>query len=114
MKKYLSHTKPLLPAAIFLLPVIVLAGNPTPTTFGGPGGLVSIILGLINIIVPTIFGVLFVVIMVKIINAWVINGADETKRQEGKQLIPIAVLVFVLMLVIWGVIALLRSTFGFA
>lgn len=80
----------------------------TPTTFGG---LVNQILGLINIIIPAVFAIVFIVIVWKIIDAWVINGGDQTKRQEGKQLVMIGSIVFVLMLVTWGVVALLRATF---
>lgn len=74
-------------------------------------GLVQIILGLINIIIPLIFGVVFLVIVWKIIDAWVINGGDPAKRQEGNQLVVIGVIVFVLMIVTWGIVALLRTAF---
>jgi len=79
-----------------------------PTTFAG---LVQRILELINVIIPAVFAIVFVVIIWKIIDAWVINGGDATKRQEGKQLVLIGVIVFVLMLVTWGIVGLLRATF---
>lgn len=79
-----------------------------PTTFSG---LVNGILGIINIIIPAIFGLLFVYILWKIVDAWVINAADTKKRDEGKQLVVVAILVFVLMVSTWGIIALLRNTF---
>ncbi len=79
-----------------------------PTSFSG---LVNVILNLINIVVPAIFGVLFVVVMWKIIDAWIIHGADPAKREEGRRLVPLAIFMFVLMIVIWGVIAMLRNTF---
>lgn len=79
-----------------------------PTTFRE---LVEGILGLINIVIPGLFAIVFVVIVWKIIDAWVINGGDPKKREEGKQLVLIGVVVFVLMVVTWGVIALLRTAF---
>jgi hypothetical protein len=82
----------------------------TPTTFAE---LVDLILGLINIIVPLVFAVVFIVIVWKVIDAWVIHGGDATKRQEGRQLVLLGTVVFVLMLVTWGIVALLRnSLFG--
>ena len=73
--------------------------------------LVDRILLLINVIIPLVFGIVFVVIIWKIFDAWVINGGDATKRQEGRQLALTAVIVLVLMLVTWGLVALLRTTF---
>ena len=79
-----------------------------PTTFSA---LVERFLEIINLLIPLIFGVVFVVIIWKVINAWVIHGGDPTKRQEGRQLVLIGVIVFVLMLVTWGIVALLRNAF---
>jgi hypothetical protein len=82
-----------------------------PTTFTG---LVDHLLGLMNMIIPAIFAVVFLFVTWKVFDAWVINGGDESKREEGKQYATVAVLVVVLMLIAWGVVALLRETlFGF-
>ena len=80
--------------------------NP-PTTFSE---LVGHLLGLINIIIPTIFALVFLFLCWKIFDAWVINAADEKKREEGKQYAMTAVLVFIIMLVVWGVVRMLRSS----
>lgn len=83
----------------------------TPTTFGE---LVNQILGLINIIIPLIFSVIFLFLVWKIFDAWVINGGDEQKRDEGKKYATAAVLVAVLMVSAWGIVYMLRrSIFGF-
>lgn len=79
-----------------------------PTTFSG---LVERILEVINIAIPALFAIVFIYIVWKVIDAWVINGGDATRRQEGQQLVLIGTIVFVLMLVTWGVVALLRATF---
>jgi hypothetical protein len=82
----------------------------TPTTFEG---LVGAIIGFINILIPTLFGLLFLYVMWKIVDAWVINAGNETKREEGKQLVVVAVFVFVLMISAWGIVALIKqSVFG--
>lgn len=83
----------------------------TPTTFSG---FVNQILGLINIIIPAIFSVIFLFLVWKIFDAWVLNGGDEQKREEGKKYATVAVLVMVLMIIAWGIVAMIRqSVFGF-
>lgn len=80
----------------------------TPTTFSG---LVNEILGLINMVVPIIFAFVFVFLVWKIFDAWVINAADERKREEGKQYAVVASIVMVIMIIAWGVVAMLRRSF---
>lgn len=82
----------------------------TPTSFSG---LVEFIIGFINILIPTLFGVLFLYIVWKIVDAWIINAGNEEKVEEGKQLVSVAILVFVLMIITWGIVALIKqSVFG--
>lgn len=82
----------------------------TPTTFSG---LVNEILGLINMLIPVIFAFVFVFLIWKIFDAWVINAADERKREEGKQYALVASIVMVIMIIAWGVVSMLRrSIFG--
>lgn len=80
----------------------------TPTTFSG---LVDGILGIINLAIPLIISVVFLGLVWKIFDAWVINAADEKKREEGKQTALVAVVVMVIMLSVWGIVALLRNSF---
>jgi ABC-type multidrug transport system fused ATPase/permease subunit len=79
----------------------------TPTTFKG---LVVFIIDFISILVPALFAVLFVYIIWKIIDAWILNVGNEEKRKEGKQLVMTAVLVFVLMIITWGIVALIKQS----
>jgi hypothetical protein len=82
----------------------------TPTSFKG---LVEFIIDFINILIPTLFGLLFLYIIWKIIDAWILHADNDQKREEGKKLIVVAVLVFVLMLTTWGIVALIKqSVFG--
>jgi predicted PurR-regulated permease PerM len=69
------------------------------------------IINLINIIIPLLFAVVLVYIFWKVIDAWVLHGDEQAKRQEGRQLLLIGVLVFVLMLVTWGVVSLIQTAF---
>lgn len=82
----------------------------TPQTFSE---LVNFFLRFINYLIPLLFAVVFVFIVWKLIDAWVINAADEKKQAEGRSLVVISVIVLVLMLSVWGIIALVRySLFG--
>ena len=82
----------------------------TPTTYQG---LVEFIIDFINILIPTIFALLFVYVVWKIIDAWVIHAGDESKVEEGKQLVVAAVIIFVVMISAWGIVAMIKqSVFG--
>jgi hypothetical protein len=82
----------------------------TPTSFKG---LVEFVVDFINILIPTLFGILFLYIVWKIIDAWILHADSDQKREEGKRLILVAILVFVLMLTTWGIVALIKqSVFG--
>lgn len=82
----------------------------TPTTFEG---LVKFVLDFINLLIPALFGLLFLYIVFKIIDAWVIHAGDDKKIEEGKKLVTVAVIVFVIMVSTWGIVALIKnSLFG--
>lgn len=78
-----------------------------PTSYSA---LVDRILELINIAIPLILGFLFLYLVWKIVDAWVINAGDENKREEGRQYAVAAVVVFVVMSIAWGIVAMLRSS----
>lgn len=79
----------------------------TPTSYGD---LVNEIIGIINLIIPALFAVVFIYFIWKVIDAWVINAGDETKRAEGKQYAMIAVVVFILMVSAWGIVAMIKAS----
>ncbi len=79
----------------------------TPTTFAG---LVDFILGIINLIIPLLMGVAFVFLMWKLVDAWIIHSDDASKIEEGKTIAITGVIVFVILLSIWGILAMLRHS----
>lgn len=82
----------------------------TPTTLSG---LVDSLLGLINLLIPAIIGVVFVIFAWKIFDAWVIHADDEKMQESGKQLAVTGVIVMVVILAVWGIVALIKqSIFG--
>ncbi|MCA9357096.1 hypothetical protein H6784_05275 [Candidatus Nomurabacteria bacterium] len=80
----------------------------TPTTFAD---LVNYIIDFIDILIPALFGVLFLYLIWKMFDSWVINAGEETKREEGKKYATAAVIVFVLMISAWGIVIMIQQTF---
>ena len=80
----------------------------TPQNFSQ---LVDDFISLITLFIPIIFSLTLIVIIWKIVDAWVLNGGDATKVEEGKKTALIGVLVLVVMSGIWGILAILRYSF---
>lgn len=79
----------------------------TPTTYAG---LIGLIIDIINLIIPTLFGFLFVFFIWKMVDSWIINAGDEKKVEEGKKYAMAAIIVFVLMVSAWGIVSMLKSS----
>lgn len=71
--------------------------------------LVNYLIEIINLIIPVIFGLIVIVIVWRLIDAWVINGGDTDKVKAGKQTAIVGVFVLVILSAIWGILNLLRS-----
>ena len=80
----------------------------TPTTYSG---LVSELIGFINIVIPAMFALLFAYIIWKIIDAWILHAGDPKKVEEGKRFAVTAVLVLVVAVSVWGIVAIIRTSF---
>ncbi len=66
-----------------------------------------------NLAIGFIIATVFVIMIWKIFDAWVINAADEKKREEGKQIAIVAAVVMVVVLSVWGIVRLIQqSIFG--
>lgn len=79
----------------------------TPTTFKG---LVTELGNIFNLAIGFIIATVFVILVWKIFDAWVINAADEKKREEGKQIAIVAAIVMVVVLSVWGIIMLIQQS----
>lgn len=76
--------------------------------------LVDVFLDMISLIVPLLFSLALLVIVWRIIDAWILHAGDTTKVEEGKKYALWGVLVLVVMSSIWAIIALLRSSFFYS
>lgn len=71
---------------------------------------VDVFLDFVSLLVPLIFSVALLVIVWRIVDAWVLHADEPTKVEEGKQYALWGVLVLVVMSALWGIVALLRSS----
>lgn len=93
---------------VLLLPLVALAQIETPTTYGG---LVNLIIRFINILIPAMFALVFVWLIWRITDAWVLHAGDPAKREEGRRLAVTAVVVMVIALSVWGIVQIIRFSF---
>lgn len=94
-----------------ILPVFVHA-----QTFNGAvlGAYTAGIIDFINkYLIPFIWAIAFIVFLWGVYTYFIAGGADEEKRSQGKQLVMWAVIGFVIMTSLWGVVNLLTNSFGF-
>ena len=92
---------------LYLLPFGVLAA---PSDFKS---LANDLIGIINVLIPLIFALTFLVLMWGIIKAWILNAGDENEVESGKKIALTGVIVLIIMSGIWGILYILRkSLFG--
>lgn len=105
MKKVLSTIG--VSGILYLLPVVAFARFETIKSFATDiGGFIN------NTLVPLIFAIAFLVFLWGVFNYFIWGGGDETKREEGKKLMLYAIIGFLLMVSIWGIVNLLSSGLG--
>ena len=72
--------------------------------------LVNTFIELISLVVPLIFALTLLLIVWKVVDAWIIHGGDESKIEEGKNTIIVGVIALVVMSGIWGILSILQSS----
>lgn len=70
--------------------------------------LVNTFIRLISEAIPLLFGLTLLVIIWKIVDAWIIHGGEESKIEEGKQTIFVGIVALVVMSGIWGILQILQ------
>ena len=102
MKKVLTTVG--VSGVLYLLPVVALAQFGKISTLGG-----NVAKFINDILVPLVFALAFLLFLWGVFKFFFWGGGDETKREEGKQLMLWAVIGFVLMVSIWGIVNLLSG-----
>ncbi|HEX5774574.1 MAG TPA: hypothetical protein VFY28_01280 [Candidatus Paceibacterota bacterium] len=75
--------------------------------------MLSIIQFINSVLVPFIFALAFIVFLWGVFQAFILGGANEEKRDEGKKFILWSLIAFFIMTSLWGIVNLFVGTFGF-
>lgn len=74
------------------------------------GDLVAKFISIITLLIPLIFAFTLLIIIWKVIDAWIIHGGDESKVEDGKNTIIVGIIALVVMSGIWGILSILQSS----
>lgn len=75
--------------------------------------LVQSFLEILSLIVPLLFSLALLVIIWRLVDAWIINAGDVKKLEEGRKYALWGIIILVIMSTIWAILRLLRnSLFG--
>jgi hypothetical protein len=74
------------------------------------GDLVANFISIITLLIPLIFAFTLLIIIWKVIDAWIIHGGDESKVEDGKNTIIVGIIALVVMSGIWGILSILQSS----
>lgn len=85
-----------------------LASADTPTSYAG---LVDMLIGFINVLIPAMFAVVFIIIVWRVIDAWILHAGDPAKREEGRRMAITAIIVMVVAVSVWGIVQMIRRSF---
>jgi hypothetical protein len=66
-----------------------------------------------NTLVPLVFALAFLVFIWGMFKTFILGGSDPSKQDEGKQLMLYAIVGFVIMVSLWGIVNLFAEGFGF-
>ena len=113
MKKFVAQALPALLLAVLILPVVTLAAD-APNFAGGKIGDIfkNLITFMNSVLVPFVFALAFLVFIWGMFKAFILGGSDEAKQSEGKALMFYAIIGFVVMVSLWGIVNLLAEGFG--
>lgn len=95
-------------AALALSPMIVFAGE-----LGQIGTFFNDLFGLVNgTLIPLMFALCILAFFYGIFTYFIVGGGDEGKRAEGRQLMLWAIIGFVVMVSLYGIINILSDVIG--
>ena len=114
MKTFVARALPVLLIAVLAVPALVSAQGAVPNlTSGKIGQTFQAIIAFMNgVLVPFVFALAFLVFIWGMFKAFILGGSDEAKQSEGKALMFYAIIGFVVMVSLWGIVNLLAGGFG--
>ena len=107
MKKAFALTSGVL--SVFALPLVSLAATVNNLSDVG-----SFIINTINnILVPIIFAIAFIVFVWGAFQTFIMGATNDTAKEKGKELMLWGLIVFFVMVSIWGLVNILTGTISF-
>ena len=100
----------IIPVLLFA-PMVALAAPGDLVTVGS--FITNIVTFMNGVLVPFVFAIAFLVFIWGMFKTFILGGSDETKQSEGKQLMMYAIVGFVIMVSLWGIVNLVANGFGF-
>jgi uncharacterized membrane protein YidH (DUF202 family) len=101
-------------AGALLTPLLAFAQIATGA--GGGGAFETLLRNILNftntVLIPFIIGIGFLVFVWGMFKFFIVGGANEEAKEQGKSLMIYATLGFLLIIVFWGVVNLLTSSTG--
>ncbi len=73
--------------------------------------LANLIIGILNLLIPIVTGLGLLYFLWGVAN-FISSAGEEKKREEGKKTMWYGLIALVVMVSVWGIIALVRNTFG--
>jgi len=73
--------------------------------------LIQEVIDFINVVIPAMFALLFLYFIWKMFDSWILHAGDPVKVQEGKMFAVTAVIVVVVAVSVWGIVAIIRTSF---
>ena len=105
MKKYIVGS------SLFLLPVLALAQANATGDLTTISGVINRLQNVINLIIPFLVGLAVLVIIYGVFG-FISNAADEEARASAKQFIIWGIIGVFIMLSVWGLVTILKNSFG--
>lgn len=107
--KFLARIIPL----ISLIPMLAFAASDFETGTNFSDFFKSVITFINGTLVPFVFALSFIVFLWGVFKTFILGGHEEEKQKEGKQLMVYAIIGFVVMLGLWGIVNFVSNGLGF-
>lgn len=100
---------------VLALPFVTMAQEDDAGDFGEISTFIGKISTFINgTLIPLIFGIALLVFLWGIFKYFILGGGDDGKREEGKQLMLYAIIGFVVMVSVFGIVNMIANGLGFS
>jgi multisubunit Na+/H+ antiporter MnhB subunit len=73
-------------------------------------GFLNLLNGIIALLVPIIFALVFLTISWGIIKAWIIDEPGSDSVESGKRVVTVGVIALAIMFSLWGIVKLIQAS----